>query len=152
MLHTYAPIPPLTSVLPLSLESAGYGGAAVAMAEAYFRSCGEVGVVTVTCGPGLTHAATSLVSAVRHGSPLVLIVGDLPADDVGGNQQLDQRNFAQACGARFQNLAAPESAADVIRTAFRNARARSRPVVLNLPMDVQEAEAPARSDERRVGN
>lgn len=125
------------------LYTAWHEAAAVAMADAYARSCGEVGVATVTCGPGLTHAATSLISAVRHGSPLVLLVGDLPASDVGGNQQLDQRRFAEACGARFRTLLTPDQASGALRSAFHEARTQSCPVVLSLPMDVQEADVPA---------
>lgn len=122
------------------IYSAWHEGAAMAMADAYARSCGEVGVATVTCGPGLTHAATSLISAVRHGTPLVLIAGALPSSDVAGNQQLDQRRFADACGAPFYTLTSPDSAAETVRAAFQAAREQSCAVVLDLPIDVQEME------------
>src|SRR5437870_3209349 len=38
---------------------------AVLAAEGYSRVTGRVGVATVTYGPGITHAATSLVTASR---------------------------------------------------------------------------------------
>src|ERR1700754_4174918 len=48
---------------------------AAAMADAYHRVCGEVGVCTVTYGPGLTNTATSLADAVKNRSALVVLCG-----------------------------------------------------------------------------
>ena len=41
----------------------------VGMADGYARFSGQPGVATVTQGPGLTNAATSLVVAARRRSP-----------------------------------------------------------------------------------
>src|SRR5688500_2438541 len=43
---------------------------AVAAAMAYARKSGEVGVATVTCGPGVTQVITALPAAVRAHLPL----------------------------------------------------------------------------------
>ncbi|QLH25377.1 thiamine pyrophosphate-binding protein [Streptomyces sp. Rer75] len=45
--------------------AARHEGGAVAMADAYYRTCGEVAVCTTTYGPGFTNLATGLADAVK---------------------------------------------------------------------------------------
>lgn len=115
---------------------------ALAMADGYARATGRVGVATVTCGPGLTNLATSLVAAVRYRVPLVLVAGDTPMGDTNGIQSLDQVRFAEACGARVRVVSSPARALQEVATAFRIARTERVPVLLDLPMDVQEQDLP----------
>jgi len=49
---------------------------AVMMADGYARTAGEVGVCTLTHGPGLTNGVTGLAAADRDSVPLVVVVGD----------------------------------------------------------------------------
>ena len=51
---------------------------AVAAGMAYARKTGEVGVATVTCGPGVTQLITALPAAVRAHLPLVVFAGEAP--------------------------------------------------------------------------
>ena len=46
-------------------------GPAVAAAMAYARKSADIGVATVTCGPGVTQLITALPAAVRAHLPLV---------------------------------------------------------------------------------
>jgi len=57
--------------------------AAVAMADGYSRASGSVGVASVTCGPGLTHAATSICAAGRNRTPLIVHCGYAPGPHPG---------------------------------------------------------------------
>ena len=50
----------------------------VAMADAYARATGKVGVASVTCGPGYTQIMTALVMAARGNAPVVVFAGDAP--------------------------------------------------------------------------
>src|ERR1700730_8478617 len=54
-------------------------GHGLAMADGWARVTGKPGVCAVTCGPGLTQLATSLVVARRAGTPIVVFAGELPA-------------------------------------------------------------------------
>ena len=63
---------------------------AVAAAMAYARKMGDVGVATVTCGPGLTQITTALPAAVRAHLPLVIFAGEAPLKSGWYNQELDQ--------------------------------------------------------------
>ena len=52
---------------------------AVAMAIAYARSSGRMGVASVTCGPGVTQIGTALSVAARARVPLLVFAGETPA-------------------------------------------------------------------------
>jgi thiamine pyrophosphate-dependent acetolactate synthase large subunit-like protein len=115
-------------------------GAAVAMADGYAQARNALGIASVTSGPGLTHAATSLLAASRMRTPLIVLAGDTPTQRPVGLQammNIDQRRFAEACEAEFQDLRSPGSLAGDIAAAFARARTRRRPVILNVPLDLQ---------------
>ena len=111
---------------------------AVAMADGYFRSSGKLGVATVTCGPGLTQVGTSLMAAVRNRTAMVLVIGEIPPGDKNKLQSMDQRRFVEACNTRYHSITKPDNVGEEIAEAFYTARVQRCPVVLNLPMDIQE--------------
>ncbi len=119
------------------LSSRNEAGAA-AMADGYFRATGRVGVATVTCGPGLTQVGTSLMAAVRNRTAMVLVIGEIPPGDKNKLQSMDQRRFVEACSTRFHTITKPDNVGEEIAEAFYTARMQRCPVVLNLPMDIQE--------------
>lgn len=116
---------------------ARHENSAVAMADGYARATGRVGVATTTCGPGYTNIMTALTSAVRRRSPLIVVAGDTPMSGAFHGQWLDQRPLAEAVGARFLALRDPDRIAIDIRDAFYYARHERRPVVLSIPIDLQ---------------
>ena len=122
----------------ITLTSARHEAAAVAMADGYSRTTGKVGVAMVTCGPGLTQCGTSLVVAARNRSQLVLVIGEIPTTQRFHVQTLDQRRWVEANEAIFQTITSIDNMAEEIAEAFYAARVQRRPVVLNLPMDLQE--------------
>jgi thiamine pyrophosphate-dependent acetolactate synthase large subunit-like protein len=132
----------------LSLQAAGarfvaarHESGAVCMADAYARVSGRLGVATVHQGPGLTNAMTGLTEAAKARTPLVLVAADTPAGDVGSNFFVEQAKLAEAVGAVPVRVNRPASAyADTMR-AVRTALGRRRAVLLNVPLDVANAEA-----------
>lgn len=111
---------------------------AVSMADGYARTTGKVGVAMVTCGPGLTQCGTSLIAAYRGRTPLVVIAGEIQQGAKNKTQSMDQRRFAEASYARFHTVTSIDNMAEEIAEAFYAARVHRVPVVLNLPMDLQE--------------
>ena len=73
----------------------------VAMADAYARATGKVGVASVTCGPGYTQIMTALVMAARGNAPVVVFAGDAPIGASWYIQSIDQAPLALATGAHF---------------------------------------------------
>jgi thiamine pyrophosphate-dependent acetolactate synthase large subunit-like protein len=111
---------------------------AVAMADGYFRATGRLGLATVTCGPGLTQVGTSLMAAARNRTLMVLVIGEIPPGDKNKLQSMDQRRFVEACSTLYYSITKPDNVGEEIAEAFYAARTRRCPVVLNLPMDIQE--------------
>ena len=111
---------------------------AVAAAMAYARKTGDVGLATVTCGPGLTQVMTALPAAVRARLPLVVLAGEAPLKTGWYNQAIDQAPFVTATGAAYLPAHWPARMPVVIRDAFAQARRERRPVVVGLPFDLQE--------------
>jgi acetolactate synthase I/II/III large subunit len=118
--------------------SARHESMAVSMADGYARTTGRVGVAMVTCGPGLTQCGTSLIAAYRGRTPVVVIAGEIKPGAKNKTQSMDQRRFTEASYARFHTVTSLDNMAEEIAEAFYAARLHRVPVVLNLPMDLQE--------------
>ena len=110
---------------------------AVAAAMAYARKSGEVGVASVTCGPGVTQLTTALPAAVRAHLPMVVFAGEAPLKSGWYNQELDQAPLITATGAIYRQLHAPERMPIAVRDAFLEARRKRQPVVIGIPFDLQ---------------
>jgi acetolactate synthase-1/2/3 large subunit len=125
----------------VSYLSARHEGGAVTMADAYYRTTGEVAVCTTTYGPGLTNTATGLADAVKHRSGLLVLCGDQPT--AGPRSiDIDQSAFVTALGAVVMRVTDPAGARAVTTQAVRVARTHQCPVVLCLPHDLMAAEVP----------
>jgi thiamine pyrophosphate-dependent acetolactate synthase large subunit-like protein len=111
---------------------------AVAAAMAYARKTSDVGVATVTCGPGVTQLITALPAAVRAHLPLVVFAGEAPLRSSWYNQGINQGPLISATGADYHPLHLPERMPIGIRDAFLQARRERRPVVIGIPFDLQE--------------
>ena len=111
---------------------------ALASAMAYARKTWEVGVASVTCGPGLTQLITALPAAVRAHLPVVVFAGEAPLKSGWYNQGIDQAPIIKATGADYHTLHLPERMPVAIRDAFLQARRERRPVVVGIPFDLQD--------------
>lgn len=110
---------------------------ALAAAMAFARKTGEVGVASVTCGPGVTQLMTALPAAVRASLPVVVFAGEAPLRSAWYNQGIDQAPMVTATGAAYHSLHFPSRMPTAIRDAFVQARRERRPVVLGIPFDLQ---------------
>ncbi|WP_086850554.1 thiamine pyrophosphate-binding protein [Amycolatopsis kentuckyensis] len=123
--------------------AARHEGGAASMADAYARMSGEVSVLSLHQGCGLTNAVTGITEAAKSRTPMLVLTADSAGASVLSNFRIDQDGLAAAVGAVPERVHSPESAvADTVR-AFRTARQQRRTVVLNLPLDVQARPAPA---------
>lgn len=118
---------------------ARHEASAVAMADGYARSTGKIAVCSVTCGPGLSLTATTMVASSRASAPLLLIVGDSPVQDKYYEQAFDQRRFVEACETMSESLRSPATLDDDLRDSFYLARTVG-PTVFSAAFDVQEEE------------
>ncbi|MGO4583710.1 thiamine pyrophosphate-binding protein [Arthrobacter sp. 2RAF6] len=122
--------------------AARHEGGAATMADAYSRMSGKVGVVTTHQGCGLSNAITGIGEAAKSRTPLLVLTADTQASAIWSNFKIDQDALARSVGAVAERIHSADTAiADTVR-AFRTAVNERRTVVLNLPLDVQNATAP----------
>ncbi|HXL68666.1 MAG TPA: thiamine pyrophosphate-binding protein [Xanthobacteraceae bacterium] len=127
----------------VELISARHEGNAATMADAYAKATGELTLVSVHSGPGLTNAITGIGEAAKSRTPLVVLAGDVPTGAVRSNFYIEQAELARSVGAVSERIHTPQTArADTLRAVTRALRDRQT-VVLSLPTDVQDAELPA---------
>ena len=111
---------------------------AVVMADAWARVRHRVGVCSVHQGPGLTNAMTGIAEAAKARTPLLVLAGEVATTAAGVNQRIDQDALAHAAGAGADRIASGRSAGDDTVRAWRRAVGERRPIVLSLPVDVQQ--------------
>lgn len=113
---------------------------ATLMAIGFASASRELGVATVTHGPGLTNTVTGLVQGVRSRTPMVLIAADTAAAARDHLQHINQREIVSATGAGFEQLRSPATVDQDVSRACHRALTESRPVVLNMPTDFKLAD------------
>lgn len=116
------------------VPTAGESGA-VSMADGMARATGQIGVVSVTHGPGMTNTVTALTEAVRARSRVLLLTGDTP--DVSHHlQSFDLRALAQLTGADYVRVHSAESTGKQLAGAVTRLQNEPRPIVVDIPLDI----------------
>ncbi|MDX2221586.1 MAG: thiamine pyrophosphate-binding protein, partial [Rhodospirillaceae bacterium] len=67
----------------LAITHVRYEGAAVHMADAWARLTGEPGIAMLTGGPGHANGIGALYTALASESPVVLLSGHAPLNELG---------------------------------------------------------------------
>ena len=115
------------------------------MAEGYARVSGRPGVVLVTSGPGATNTVTGIADAYMDSTPLVVICGQVPTNMIGNDafQEADVTGITRPCTKHNYLIRDVNDISQTIKEAFHIAGSgRPGPVLIDLPKDVQTAEAP----------
>jgi acetolactate synthase-1/2/3 large subunit len=115
------------------------------MAEGYARVSGRPGVVLVTSGPGATNTVTGIADANMDSTPLVVICGQVATTMLGNDafQEADVTGITRPCTKHNYLVRDVKDIARVVKEAFYIAgTGRPGPVLIDLPKDVQVAEAP----------
>lgn len=126
----------------IQLVHTRHEGAAVHMADAWARLTGEVGVAMVTGGPGHANAVSALYTAQMAESPVLLLSGHAPTDQLGMGafQEMRQADVAAPLTKSATTAANADSLAGETGRALRLARSgRPGPVHLSLPTDALES-------------
>jgi acetolactate synthase I/II/III large subunit len=116
--------------------AARHEGGATVMADAWARTAGRPGVVSVHQGPGLTNAMTGIAEAAKSRTPLLVLAAEAP--EIRSNFHVDVAGLAAAVGAVAERLYSPASALADVHRAYQTALGR-RTVILALPLNVQAA-------------
>ena len=120
-------------------------GAASNMADAYGKLTGRPGICFVTRGPGATHAANGVHTAMQDSTPMILFVGQIDNGfrDREAFQEVDYRQMFGGLAKWATEIDRVERIPEIIAKAFSIALSgRPGPVVIGLPEDVLFGEAP----------
>ena len=121
-------------------QGAGYGS------DGWSLQKGLPGVVITTSGPGLLNALSSAATAFAESRPMILIAPGVARGaefaDVGTlHETKDQLAAAQAVVEWGRRVESAEEAVQAVHDAFELFRTgRPRPVYIEVPLDVLEAE------------
>lgn len=125
--------------------AARHEAGAVGMADGHYRATRQCAAASVHQGPGLTNAMTALTEASKSRVPMVVVAGATSAGMGHSNFYIDQSGLAAAARAVAVTVDRPASVVEDTVRAYRTAVAMQRPVVLNLPLDVQASMVPQRN-------
>ncbi len=123
----------------LRITHVRHEGAAVHMADAWGRLTGEPGVALVTGGPGHANGVGALYTALAGESPLVMLSGHAPLNQLGRGafQEMAQADIAAPSTKLSFTSSSAQSLGDDLARAIRIARSgRPGPVHLSLPQDL----------------
>jgi acetolactate synthase-1/2/3 large subunit len=114
-------------------------GAASNMADAYGKLTGRPGICFVTRGPGATHAANGVHTAMQDSTPMILFVGQVESNFKGREafQEVDYRQMFGGLAKWATEIDSLERIPEIIARAFSVALSgRPGPVVIGLPEEV----------------
>ncbi|NCX40663.1 MAG: thiamine pyrophosphate-binding protein, partial [Burkholderiaceae bacterium] len=130
---------------PIKLIHTRHEAATVHMADAYARLSGKVGIAMVTGGPGHANAVSALYTAAMAESPVVLLSGHAPLNQLGKGafQEMSQADIAAPLCKASWTCAGPQYLAADFQLACAIAQSgRPGPVHLSLPADALESPLP----------
>ena len=115
--------------------------AATHMADGYARATGRPGVVLVTSGPGATNAITGIATAHMDSTPIVVISGQVPNNQIGTDafQETDMVGISRPVVKHSFLIREASEIPEVVRKAFYIATTgRPGPVVIDVPKDTTD--------------
>lgn len=114
-------------------------GAASNMADAYGKLTGRPGICFVTRGPGATHAANGVHTAMQDSTPMILFIGQVESAFKGREafQEVDYRQMFGGLAKWATEVDDIRRIPEIVARAFRVAQSgRPGPVVIGLPEEV----------------
>jgi thiamine pyrophosphate-dependent acetolactate synthase large subunit-like protein len=123
----------------ITYVGARHEAGAVGMADGYSWASGELGVCTVTRGPGMTNAMTAARTAVQGKRRVLIITGDVPTGGGGPYlKNIDMGPLARSVGLEYFDAATLSDVVPQFRSALACAR-EGRTAVLAVAADVLNA-------------
>jgi acetolactate synthase I/II/III large subunit len=118
--------------------------AAAHAADGYARSTGKPGVCLATSGPGATNLTTGIATAYMDSVPMVAVTGQVKTSLIGNDafQEADVTGITRSITKHNYLVKDVNDLARTIKEAFfLSSSGRPGPVVIDLPVDVQNHEA-----------
>ena len=123
--------------------------AAGAAADAYSRTCGKVGTVMVTSGPGATNLTTSICNAYFDSIPILCICGQVTTPRLRADNKLRQKGFQETdiislfssiTKYVYRVMDPMEIKYQLQKALYIAQEGRPGPVALDIPDDIQRSD------------
>lgn len=117
--------------------------ACVHAADGYYRANHKIAIAICTSGPGATNFVTGLYTAFIDSIPLLAITGQANSDLLKKEafQCVNIVDIAKTVAKKCYCVLEPQKVPEIMKEVFYLMRAgRPGPVVLDLPLDIQQAE------------
>jgi acetolactate synthase I/II/III large subunit len=107
-------------------------------AEAWSKITGKTGVCLATAGPGVANTVTAVANAFRTSTPMVIIGGSTSSIDqnIGAAQELNHVEYMTPITKSAQRVLSADQIPNYIKSAFEQARRKSGPSYIDIPMDI----------------
>jgi acetolactate synthase-1/2/3 large subunit len=131
---------------PIRFITVRHEGSSTYMADGYARAGGDVGVAVAVPGPGLLNASAGLNTAYAASSPVLMIAGQIPRNQIGKkigvlHELDDQLDALAGCTKWRRSILEVADASRIVHEAFGQLRSgRPRPVAIDMPWDTMEEE------------
>ncbi|PYN22004.1 MAG: thiamine pyrophosphate-binding protein [Candidatus Rokuibacteriota bacterium] len=131
---------------PLRFITVRHEGSSSYMADGYARAGGGIGVAVAVPGPGLLNASAGLNTAYSASSPVLMISGQIPRNQIGKKigvlHELDNQLDALAGTTKWRrSILEVADTPRIVHEAFGQLRSgRPRPVAIDMPWDTMEEE------------
>ena len=112
-------------------------------ANGYARIASVPGVCAVSSGPGATNLITAIATAFADSVPLICITGQVPLEQIGSDmfQEADIIGAVESFVKFSYSVRCAKDIPRIVKEAFYIANTgRKGPVLLDLPIDVQNME------------
>ena len=112
-------------------------------ANGYARIASVPGVCAVSSGPGATNLITAIATAFADSVPLICITGQVPLEQIGSDmfQEADIIGAVESFVKYSYSVRCAKDIPRIVKEAFYIANTgRKGPVLLDLPIDVQNME------------
>lgn len=113
---------------------------ALAMADGYSRSTGNIGVCIVGRGPAIAQTGTSLVTSSKHGSKVLIVTPESPLSAAHDNKYFRQEEFLETMTNDVVTIRSDEVLFDRMRDVFNRLSQGNGPIAVQIPWDIINAE------------
>lgn len=134
--------------LGIPVHESRHEATAMAMADGYARASGKLAICAVTAGSAFAHTFAPMVSASRQPTSVIVLTGPHSRDDLTHRQALDNEGVTRLTGAYYRPIAGPGIAVERVRSVVDLVWSQRKPVVLDVPADIQAMDYPWDLDER----
>lgn len=119
---------------------------AMAMADGYSRAGNGIGVCVVGRGPAIAQTGTSLVTARKGESELLVLVPEPKLSASHGAKQFEQDMFLRSTIGNVASIRSPDTLLPELTEAFRSIRVGEGPVAVQIAWDVLDGETDVPGD------